>query len=94
VGAVPFTPDALARTEGRAQITFLTTTPDPAQVAEVMALVPADDQVVFVGREWHWLPRAGISTSRLPVSRIERLIGPMTMRTVATVERMVARFGD
>jgi uncharacterized protein (DUF1697 family) len=94
VGSLPFAPDAFARTEGRTQITFLATAPDPARITEVMALVPADDLVAFAGREWYWLPRAGISTSKLPVTRIERLIGPMTMRTIATVERMVARFDD
>jgi hypothetical protein len=49
--------------------------------------------VALHDRQWFWLPRAGVSTSMLPVSRIERILGPMTMRTVATVERLVARFG-
>ncbi len=94
VADLPFAPEVLAATQGKAQITFLDAVPTPDQVASALDLVPAEDQVVFVGRHWFWLPRAGISTSALPVSKIERIVGPMTMRTVATVERMLARFGN
>lgn len=92
VATVPFTADELATTEGRVQITFLRSSPSRAQVAEALALVPDEDRVVFAGREWLWLPQAGISSSALPVGAIERILGPMTMRTVGTVERMLARF--
>lgn len=91
VTALPFPADVVARTDGRTQITFLAEAPDDAVVAEALALIPADDAVAFVGREWFWLPRAGVSESQLPVTRIERIVGPMTMRTVGTVERMVAK---
>lgn len=94
LAGVPFTEEELAATEGRTQITFLAAPPDPTQVDAAMDLVPAADRVVFVGREWFWLPTAGISTSSLPVGRIEDVVGPMTMRTVGTVERMLARFTD
>jgi uncharacterized protein (DUF1697 family) len=94
VAALPFAAEALAATEGKAQISFLDAAPTTDQVASALDLVPADDLVVFAGRHWFWLPRAGISTSALPVSKVERIVGPMTMRTVATVERMLGRFGD
>jgi uncharacterized protein (DUF1697 family) len=91
--AAPFGADQLAATEGKAQVTFLATAPDEDRWAEVLDLAPAEDLVALHDRQWFWLPRAGVSTSMLPVSRIERILGPMTMRTVATVERLVARFG-
>lgn len=91
ISALPFTAADLDATEGRAQITFLATPPSPAQIDEVLGVVPDEDRVAFVGREWFWLPRAGVSTSALPVVRIERIVGPMTMRTVGTVERLLAR---
>lgn len=90
---LPLAPDELAETEGRTQLTFMRSAPSPAQIAEATALVPTDDRVVFVDREWFWLPRAGVSGSDLPVARMERIVGPMTMRTVGTVERMLAKFG-
>ena len=59
-----------------------------------MAMVPVEDRVVVSGREWYWLPVEGVSTSTLPVSRIEALLGEMTMRTLGTVARMHAEFGS
>ena len=46
-----------------------------------------------VGREWYWLPTDGISGSALPVTRIEALLGEMTIRTLGTVARMYAKLG-
>jgi uncharacterized protein (DUF1697 family) len=93
VTELPFSADLVSRTQGKAQITFMATAPTAAQIADALALVPAEDHVAFVGRDWLWLPRAGVSDSALPVTRIERIVGPMTMRTVGTVQRMLARFG-
>jgi len=45
-------------------------------------------------RRRFWLPRTGISDPSLPVTQIERIVGTMTMRTVGTVERMLAGFAD
>lgn len=93
IDPLPFTAEQLATTEGRVQITFLRDEPDPSAVTGALSLVPDADAVAFRERQWLWLPRAGVSTSALPVSRIEQLVGPMTMRTVGTIERMIAKFG-
>lgn len=82
----------LAASEGRVQVSFLHHPPGDDTQREAMRLVPESDSVVFLGREWYWLPKRGVADSRLPVSRIERLVGPMTMRTLGTIERMAARF--
>lgn len=92
IAEMPFGAEAVARTQGRAQITFMVGEPTADQVAAAQSLVPAEDLVEFIGREWFWLPRAGISDSTLPVTRIERIVGPMTMRTVGTIERMLAKY--
>jgi len=94
IDPLPFSEAQLAATEGRMQITFLRDAPDADTTVEVMALVPDDDAVVFGPRHWLWLPRTGVSASELPVSRIEQLVGPMTMRTVGTVQRMLDRFAS
>jgi uncharacterized protein (DUF1697 family) len=94
VAEQPFDVEVVAATRGKTQIAFLASEPDEDQVAAAQELVPADDHVAFVGREWFWLPSAGVSDSSLPVSAVERLLGPMTMRTVGTVTRMLARFAD
>jgi uncharacterized protein (DUF1697 family) len=92
--AVRFPEAAVARSEGRTQVTFLSGVPTDDQITQAFDLVPPDDHVVFAERAWFWLPRGGVSGSVLPVARFERILGPMTMRTVGTVERMLARFGE
>jgi uncharacterized protein (DUF1697 family) len=92
VESCPFTDDEVAATEGRVQLTFLRDEPDEQTIASVNELVPAQDRVVFLGREWFWLPREGVSASQLSVGGIERLLGPMTMRTLGTVQRMLIKF--
>jgi uncharacterized protein (DUF1697 family) len=94
VTAEPFAADELAGTAGKVQVTFLRDTPPPDLVDQLTALVPREDRVVVSGREWYWLPVAGISTSTMPVSRIEALLGEMTMRTLGTIARMAARFEE
>ena len=88
----PFTEEDLAGTEGRVQVSFLRRDADEASIAEVVALVPPDDRVEFVHRQWFWLPRNGISDSQLPVGSIEKILGPMTIRTLGTISRMLDKF--
>jgi uncharacterized protein (DUF1697 family) len=92
VARPPFPPELVAATAGKVQVTFMRRAPDATTVAEMMALVPTEDAVVVSGREWYWLPVAGVSGSTLPVGAVERLVGEMTMRTLGTLSRMVARF--
>ncbi|HSP27885.1 MAG TPA: hypothetical protein VLN74_05000, partial [Ilumatobacteraceae bacterium] len=87
-----FADHELARTAGNIQVTFLRTAAPPEQTAAVLALVPPEDRVVVSGREWYWLPVGGVSTSDVPVGRVESLLGEMTMRTLGTVTRMHAKF--
>ncbi|NND02097.1 MAG: DUF1697 domain-containing protein [Acidimicrobiia bacterium] len=88
----PFTNEELAASERRIQISFMQAAPGKRAISDVLALVPPDERVVFSGREWFWLPLRGISDSQLPVAAIERLVGPMTVRTAGTVKRMVDKF--
>ena len=89
----PFDERALTRTAGKIQVSFLRCAAPPDRAAAVLALVPPEDRVVVSGREWYWLPTEGVSTSDVPVGRIESLLGEMTMRTLGTVVRMFAKFG-
>jgi uncharacterized protein (DUF1697 family) len=91
--AAPFSDRAIAKTQGRIQVTFMRSPPGQETIREALALVPDEDRVVFTGREWFWLPLRGISDSQLPVGAIENLVGPMTMRTLGTVSRVLAKFG-
>lgn len=90
----PFSEEEVAGTSGRIQVSFLRTSPKAATIAEIQALVPGEDRVVFSGREWFWLPTHGISDSQLSVGAIEALAGPMTMRTLGTVSRMLKKYSS
>ena len=94
VAADPFPPDVIAATAGKVQVAFLRAEASDGQGVAVAELVPDEDRVRLLGREWYWLPVAGISTSRLPVGQIERVLGEMTIRTLGTVQRIVAKFVD
>lgn len=93
VGVEPFSPSEIAPTAGKIQVAMLRAAPSSDQLAELETMIPAEDCVRVIGREWYWLPVAGISTSTMPVGQIERLLGEMTMRTLGTLQRMVPRFG-
>lgn len=94
VAAQPFTADELVGSAGKVQVTFLRAVPSPDVIARLADLVPIDDRVKVIGREWYWLPVGGVSTSALPVREIEALLGEMTMRTLGTVERISTKFAD
>lgn len=89
-----FSPDDRVATAGKVQVAFLRSAPSADALAGVADLVPDEDRVRVIGREWFWLPVDGVSTSALPVGRIESLLGQMTMRTLGTVERMSTKFAD
>ena len=94
VVAEPFPSDAVAASAGKVQVAFLRAEPSEEQREAVAALVPDEDQVRVIGREWYWLPVEGISASKLPVGQIEGVLGEMTMRTLGTVQRISAKFAD
>ena len=92
VAAQPFPPAAVAATAGKIQVAFLRAAPSEERRAAAVVLVPEEDQVRVIGREWYWLPQEGISTSKLPVGQIEGVLGEMTIRTMGTLQRMSAKF--
>jgi uncharacterized protein (DUF1697 family) len=89
----PFTEEDLSATAGRVQVSFLRHTPTESLIGDALALVPIEDRVAFSGKEWFWLPKNGVGDSRLPVGSIEGVLGPMTIRTLGTISRMLDKFG-
>ena len=81
----PFSETELAGSRGKPQVTFLTRAPDAGSRDAVMAMATPEDRLVLQGREWYWLPSAGILQTELDVAGISRLLGVGTMRTLGTV---------
>lgn len=76
---------------GKAQIILVKTVPDAETAAAVGRLSTADDRLAVEGLQIHWRPTSGISTSDLDLPEIGRLVGPMTVRTLGTVQRLADR---
>jgi uncharacterized protein (DUF1697 family) len=90
-GCQPFSAEMLAATDGKLQVTFLRDQPAPTDVEVAMAHATDQDRLTVIGREWYWLPAAGISTSTLDVKAVERALGRGTTRTHNTVTRLRAK---
>ena len=89
--AEPFDAATRKRLGGKPQVMLLTGTPKPGTRREALSLAGTQDALAFEGRELHWLPSGGISESPLDVKALERMLGPMTVRTMGTVEQIAAR---
>jgi uncharacterized protein (DUF1697 family) len=87
----PFDPDAVAASKGKLQVAFLPAEPGGSANREALALATDDDRLAIEGRELHWLPSGGISESDLDLRALEAAVGPWTMRTMGTVEQIVAK---
>ncbi len=88
----PFNAAAVNASKGKLQVALLPK--KPAGKARKVALAEAsdEDRLALEGRELYWLPSAGISESGLDLKTIESAVGPWTMRTMGTVEQIVAKY--
>ena len=50
------------------------------------------DMLEMDGRELYWWPKENFLDSELDLKVVEGLLGPMTIRTKGTVERLAAKF--
>lgn len=88
----PFDAGAVSASKGKLQVALLPG--KPAANARKVALAEAtdEDRLVLEGRELYWLPSGGISKSDLDLKTVESALGPWTMRTMGTVEQIVAKY--
>jgi uncharacterized protein (DUF1697 family) len=87
----PFPPGVVARSGGKLQVALLPTKPAAAARRAVLAHASDEDRLDLVGRELYWLPEGGILDSALDLAALEAAIGPWTLRTRRTVERIAAK---
>jgi len=88
----PFDAALVVASKGKLQVAFLATAPRGASRKRALELSTGEDRLAIAGRELHWLPSGGISESSLDLKSLEDLLGPWTMRTMGTVEQIVARY--
>lgn len=87
----PFKPAAVAASKGKLQVALLPTAPSGSGSKDALALATDEDRLAIEGRELYWLPSGGISESDLDLKSLEAALGPWTMRTMGTVEQIVAK---
>jgi uncharacterized protein (DUF1697 family) len=90
VAREPFEPRHMARSKGKHQVALLRERPSAKARREALALATDDDRLAIEGRELHWLPSGGISESDLDLDAIGTALGPTTVRTMGTIEQIVA----
>jgi uncharacterized protein (DUF1697 family) len=90
VATDPF-PRARQRQSGKLQVALLERRPSARDRDRVLEHATEDDLLSFGARELLWLPSTGTQKSSLDLRRIEALIGLWTMRTMNTIEEIVAR---
>ncbi|HEX7246210.1 MAG TPA: DUF1697 domain-containing protein [Solirubrobacterales bacterium] len=90
-GREPFDPSALAASKGKLQLAFLPTEPSDSASKDALALATGHDRLAIAGRELYWLPSGGVSETELDLKALEAAVGPWTMRTMGTVEQIVAK---
>ena len=75
---------------GKLQVALLAKPPSAEARNSVETLSSRHDRLGFGARELFWLPAGRMSDSTLDLKQIERLLGPMTIRTMGTIEQIAA----
>jgi uncharacterized protein (DUF1697 family) len=88
----PFDPKLVARSAGKLQIDLLLRAPSAAARKSVLDLATSQDRLAIQGRELYWLPSGGMMDSELDLKAIDRLVGPLTKRTMGTVQTIATKF--
>lgn len=88
----PFSAKAVASSKGKLQVSLLAKKPSAAAARQALALATDEDRLAIEGREFYWLPSGGISDSELDLKALDKALGKGTMRTMGTIEQIVAKY--
>lgn len=88
----PFAASELSGSKGKLQVAFLLDAPKAAARKGALALASEDDRLAIEGRELYWLPSGGMSESDLDLKELAAILGPVTIRTMGTVEQIVTKY--
>jgi uncharacterized protein (DUF1697 family) len=87
----PFDAAKLRASEGKLQVALLSRKPATKAREQALAEASDEDHLAIEGRELYWLPRGRMSDSELDLKLLEAVLGPWTMRTMGTIEQIVAK---
>lgn len=87
----PFDAAAVKASKGKLQVALLPSKPAAKARKKALAEATDEDRLVVEGRELYWLPSGGVSETDLDLKVVEAALGPWTMRTIGTIEQIVAK---
>ena len=90
--AAPFDPKLVKASKGKLQVAFLGGPPRRRARDEALAMGTDEDRLAFGKRELYWLPSGGTRDSAFDAKAVEKLLGPITMRTKGTIEQLAAKY--
>ena len=70
---------------------FLKRAPTPDAVKDALAWDIGDEEVAIRGKEFYWRHGGRMSESLLGKIKVERTLGPLTMRNLSTVAKIAAK---
>jgi uncharacterized protein (DUF1697 family) len=88
----PFPARAVEASKGKLQVSLLARPPTAAKRKQALAMAGDDDLLAFGGRELYWLPSGGMMEAGIDVDALDELVGPLTRRTMGTIEQMASKF--
>ena len=88
----PFAATLVAASKGKLQVMMLSAKPATRARNEVLAAATEEDRLAFGDRELYWLPSGGTRDSTLDAKAVEKLLGPVTVRTKGTIEQLAAKY--
>lgn len=88
----PFDAAEVEASEGKLQVALLPKKPVAKARKQSLAEAGDEDLLAIEGRELYWLPSGPMSDSELDLKLLETALGPWTMRTMGTIEQIVAKY--
>lgn len=88
----PFESAKMKASEGKLQVALLSKAPAVKVRKQALAEASDEDRLAIEGRELYWLPSGRMSDSELDLKLLEKALGPWTMRTMGTIEQIVAKY--
>ena len=90
-GYAPFA-DVTEERTGKMQVAMVRGKVDESARASALELSNDADMLEMVGRELYWWPKGNFLDSELDLKVVEGILGPVTIRTKGTVERLAKKF--
>lgn len=90
--AEPFAKRAVGSRSGKVQVALLRDAPNASAAKAARALETEEDWLELEATTLFWWPSRGVGAAELDVRALEKIVGPMTVRTQGTIARMAAKY--